>query len=67
MSGGKQIVESTRELVEQTGIDPHAIAGISFSGQMMGQVPVSKDGTLLLERVPIWADGLCHRTSRTSY
>jgi xylulokinase len=51
------VVESTQELVELTGIDPHQIAGISFSGQMMGQVPVSKDGTLLLEHVPIWADG----------
>lgn len=51
------VVESTRELVEQTGIDPHNIAGISFSGQMMGQVPVSESGELLLERVPIWADG----------
>ena len=51
------VVTSTRELVEVTGIDPHNIAGISFSGQMMGQVPVSEDGKLLLERVPIWADG----------
>ncbi|MFK7801671.1 MAG: FGGY-family carbohydrate kinase [Anaerolineae bacterium] len=51
------IVESTRELVEQTGIDPNNIVGISFSGQMMGQVPVTEDGKLLLERVPIWADG----------
>lgn len=51
------VVESTHELVEHTAIDPHAIAGISFSGQMMGQVPVSEDGKLLLEHVPIWADG----------
>ena len=51
------VVESTRELMAETGTDPHHIAGISFSGQMMGQVPVSATGELLLERVPIWADG----------
>jgi xylulokinase len=51
------VVESTRELLEKTGIDPTKIVGISFSGQMMGQIPVSKDGALLQERVPIWADG----------
>jgi xylulokinase len=51
------VVGATRELIEQTGIDPNEIAGISFSGQMMGQVPVDKDGNLLMERVPIWSDG----------
>jgi xylulokinase len=50
------VVKSTRDLVEQTGINPSDIAGISFSGQMMGQVPVTEDGTLLQQRVPIWAD-----------
>jgi xylulokinase len=51
------VVEATRELVDASGIDPNRIAGISFSGQMMGQVPVDRDGKLLMERVPIWADG----------
>jgi xylulokinase len=51
------VVEATKELIQETGIDPKQIAGISFSGQMMGQVPVDKDGKLLQERVPIWADG----------
>jgi xylulokinase len=51
------IVETTRELVDSLAIDPNRIAGISFSGQMMGQVPVSRDGKLLVDRVPIWADG----------
>lgn len=53
----RAVVEATRELVEKSGIDSREIVGISFSGQMMGQVPVDKDGKLLLERVPIWADG----------
>ena len=51
------VIVATKELLQETGIDPNNIAGISFSGQMMGQVPVDKDGNLLLERVPIWADG----------
>ncbi|MCA9996044.1 MAG: hypothetical protein KDE56_09880, partial [Anaerolineales bacterium] len=48
---------ATRELMQKTAVDPHHIAAISFSGQMMGQVPVNREGNLLLERVPIWADG----------
>jgi len=50
------VVQSTRILISEKGIDPKNIAGISFSGQMMGQVPVDKDGVLLVQRVPIWAD-----------
>jgi xylulokinase len=51
------VIEATRELVDSSSVDPNRIAGISFSGQMMGQVPVSRGGKLLLDRVPIWADG----------
>ncbi len=32
------IVESTRELLERTGVRPEEIACVSFSGQMMGAV-----------------------------
>ena len=51
------VVEATKELIRETQADPVQIAGISFSGQMMGQVPIGVDGSLLQERVPIWADG----------
>jgi xylulokinase len=51
------VVSATNELIQETGVNPLSIAAISFSGQMMGQVPVSKNGKLLQERVPIWADG----------
>jgi xylulokinase len=50
------VVKSTRTLIEQSGVRASDIAAISFSGQMMGQVPVDKEGNLLQERVPIWAD-----------
>jgi xylulokinase len=52
----KAVIDSTQELIDQTKADPHHIVGISFSGQMMGQVPVDINGKLLVDRVPIWAD-----------
>lgn len=53
----KAVIESTCELMEKIGFNPAEVVGISFSGQMMGQVPVAADGTLLQEQVPIWIDG----------
>ena len=50
------VVQTTRKLISESKIDPNEIAGISFSGQMMGQVPVDKNGVLLVEKVPIWID-----------
>jgi xylulokinase len=50
------VVQSTRKLFSESKVNPDDIAGISFSGQMMGQVPVDKDGGLLVKSVPIWAD-----------
>ena len=49
-------VAGLKSVLSESGIDSGDVAGISFSGQMMGQVPISKDGDLLLESVPIWAD-----------
>lgn len=37
------------------GIDKTLVAGVAFSGQMMGCVPVGKDGELLRSAI-IWAD-----------
>ncbi|MDG1021206.1 MAG: FGGY family carbohydrate kinase [Emcibacteraceae bacterium] len=49
-------ISGLKAVMEESGADPASIAGISFSGQMMGQVPISKDGELLLENIAIWAD-----------
>lgn len=49
------VCKSTRLLLEKTGIDPHSIAGISFSGQMMGCLCVDKQGRPLRPAI-IWAD-----------
>jgi xylulokinase len=49
------IVESTRNLLALSKIKPSDIACISFSGQMMGCLPVDKAGKPL-RRAIIWAD-----------
>lgn len=46
---------STRELVEKAGIAPGEVGCISFSGQMMGCLPVDREGTPLRPMI-IWAD-----------
>ena len=50
------VIESTKGAIIKSGINPAQIAVVSFSAQMMSQTPVAKDGTLLMERIPIWAD-----------
>lgn len=45
-----------RDVLVESAVDAGRVAGISFSGQMMGQVPISADGDLLAESIPIWAD-----------
>jgi len=46
---------ATREVLTRTGISPDGIAVVTFSGQMMGCLAVSADGTPL-RRAIIWAD-----------
>lgn len=50
------VVASTKEALAASKIDPADIAVVSFSAQMMSQTPVDKDGNILLDRVPFWAD-----------
>ncbi len=46
---------TTQQLLAETGVDPTAIAAISFSGQMMGCVPIDAAGRPLRSCI-IWAD-----------
>ena len=48
-------ISGLRAVLQDSGFSPSQIVGISFSGQMMGQIPMSRDGELLLKQVPIWA------------
>lgn len=49
------VCASTRRMMEQSGIQPQSIAGISFSGQMMGCLLTDASGEPLGNAL-IWAD-----------
>jgi len=51
----RAVCESTRELIAASGVGPGEIACVSFSGQMMGCLPVGADGRPLRRSI-IWAD-----------
>ena len=50
------IVKTTREMMAKAAIQPSQVAGMSMDAQMVGTVPVDKDGKPL-RRVMIWLDG----------
>jgi xylulokinase len=50
------VVESTRRLLQTSGVDKDSIACLGISGQSLGAVPVDRDGNLLREATPIWSD-----------
>lgn len=49
------VCRSTRQLLSETGVRPDDIACITFSGQMMGAVPLDRDARPLRNAI-IWAD-----------
>lgn len=49
------VVEGTRRLLEEGGVDPARIAGLGFAGQMLGIVPVGDGGEPLRPAI-IWLD-----------
>lgn len=51
----ESVKKTTSELVSKANVRPSEIKAISFSGQMMGAVPVDKNGKLLRKAI-IWAD-----------
>jgi xylulokinase len=50
------VVESTRKLMESSGVDKSDIVCLGISGHSLGAVPVDKDGNLLRAATPIWSD-----------
>jgi len=50
------VVESTRHLIQTSGVDVNSIACLGISGHSLGAVPVDQDGSLLREATPIWSD-----------
>jgi len=51
----RAVTESTRELISKSKINKDEVAVISFSAQMMGCLPVDKEGKPLRRSI-IWAD-----------
>jgi len=49
-------VSSLRQVVAESGVPPHQIAGIGLSGQMHGLVMLDEDGEVLRNAI-IWCDG----------
>ncbi|ASA24193.1 xylulokinase [Paenibacillus donghaensis] len=64
----KGTLVSLRRLMEQSGVDPAQVDGISFSGQMHGLVLVDKDGQALRPAI-LWNDtrttAQCRRIEQT--
>ena len=51
----RAVTESTRRLVEETGIDPQEVLGIGYATQMLGVLPIDDKG-LPLRPAIIWID-----------
>lgn len=47
---------TTRAVLEEAKVPPAEIGCVTWSGQMMGCIPVDRDGVLLQKQVMIWAD-----------
>lgn len=50
------VIKSTRQLIQQSGVDVNSILAIGISGHSLGTVPLDADGNLLRETTPIWSD-----------
>ena len=51
----KAVCDSTKSILQKEKINPEDVACISFSGQMMGCLPVDREGNCLRKSI-IWAD-----------
>ena len=49
------VCTATHRVLEKTGVDPRAVAGLAFGTQWKGIIPIDKDGNLL-HRSIIWMD-----------
>ncbi len=52
----KAVVQSTRQLLNKTGVKKGEVYCCSISGHSLGAVPLDKRGNLLREQTPIWSD-----------
>jgi len=52
----RAFVQSTAAALSQAGLRKEDVAAVTFSGHMLGCIPVARDGRVLRERVFLWAD-----------
>lgn len=50
------VIQTTRTLLQDSGVSSNAISGVALSGHSLVAVPIAADGNLLMEQVPIWCD-----------
>jgi xylulokinase len=50
------LVETTKALIEISGVNKEDIIAAACSGHSLGVVPIGRDGRLVHNRVPIWSD-----------
>ncbi len=50
------VAETTREVVEKTGVPVDSVIAVTFSSQMQGLIPVTSDGVALYPSIT-WLDG----------
>ena len=51
------VISSTKTMLQKTGVDVKDIVSLAVSGTSLGVIPIGKDGSLLVDQVPIWSDG----------
>jgi xylulokinase len=61
------IVQTTRRLLEETGMEKKRVACIGISGHGIGVVPVDRRGALLREKTLLWSDSRALEQSRNYF
>ncbi len=64
MDWWRGVVQSTRQLLEESGVDPQGIACCGISGHSLGVVPLDHQGNLLRADTPIWSDSRAQRQAQ---
>ena len=59
----RAVTATTRRLIERTGTDPSDVMGIAFASQMLGVLPMSRDGVPLCPGI-IWMDSRAQKQAR---
>jgi xylulokinase len=50
------VCKTTHAVLTEARVSPNEVGCVTWSGQMMGCIPIDQDGNLLQEQVMIWAD-----------